>query len=366
MWPEVQALLDDAVARGVVPGAALAVRARDGDVRSFRTGHAELRPRKRLALPGHAWDLASLTKVLCTTSVAMRLVERGCLDLDAPVQEHLPTAPVGVTAAHLLHHSSGLAAWAPLHIGVTAAGLPWGSPAARAHMVEAALRSGLEAPPGTRHRYSDLGFLVLGALLEAAGGDRIDRLFEREVRAHAGVDLRWGWPGAAATEDCPTRGRVLAGEVHDLNAAAMGGLAPHAGLFGSPEAAVGLASWLIRARDGGEASLSSATVRRFWSAAGPGSHRLGWDGVTPGGSSAGSRWPLDGVGHLAFTGCSLWIAPRQRVAVALCTNRVHPHIEGGAVPGAPASARYVAFKALRPAVHGAIVAALVREAAWAD
>jgi serine-type D-Ala-D-Ala carboxypeptidase len=366
MWPEIEALLADAVGRGVVPGGAVAVWSRGGQVRSCGVGQAELRPRSRAVAPGLAWDLASLTKVLCTTSLAMRFVDRGCLDLDAPVRERLPGAPAGVTAAHLLHHSSGLPAWAPLHTGVAEAGLPWGSPGARAHVVAAALGAGLESAPGVRHRYSDLGFLVLGALLEAIGGDRIDRLFEREVRAHAGVDLRWGWPGAAATEDCPVRGRVLAGEVHDLNAAAMGGLAPHAGLFGTPEAAAGLGGWLLRAWDGAEPSLSSATVRRFWSAEGAGSHRLGWDGVTPGGSSAGARWPLDGVGHLAFTGCSLWLAPRQGVAVALCTNRVHPMVEGGAVPGAPITPRYAAFKALRPALHGAVVAAVEREGRWAD
>ena len=110
--------------------------------------------------------------------------------------------------------------------------------------------------------------------------------------------------------------------------------------------------------------LSSETVRTFWQYRGVGSHRLGWDGVTPGGSSAGARWPLDGVGHLAFTGCSLWIAPEQGVVVALCTNRLHPEIEGGAVPDAPVGPRYAAFKALRPALHTAVIAALEADGRW--
>ena len=365
MWPEVHRALDEAVAAGVVPGAALCVRTADGLVRSHGVGAAELRPRARPVTAGMAWDLASLTKVLCTTSVAMRLVEDGRLDLEAPVQEVLPGAPAGVSAAHLLQHASGLPAWGPLHGTVAAAGHPWGSPAARACVVAQAAQATPASAPGHRHCYSDLGFLVLGAVLEAIGGDRIDRLFEREVRRHAGADLRWGWPGAAATEDCPVRGRVLAGEVHDLNAASMGGLAPHAGLFGTPEAAVGLAAWLLCAWQGGRLELSAATVRRFWGTPGPGSHRLGWDGVTPGGSSAGGLWPLDGVGHLAFTGCSLWVAPRQGLIVGLCTNRVHPEIEGGAVPGAAPSPRYAAFKALRPALHTAIVRACMRDGSWA-
>jgi CubicO group peptidase (beta-lactamase class C family) len=364
MWPEVEAVLRRAVDDGVVPGAALCVGTRDGQRWSSALGCAELRPLRRPVAPGLAWDLASLTKVLCTTSVAMRLVEEGRLDLDRPVCAWVPEAPPGVTAAHLLQHGSGLPAWGPLHERVDAAGLAWGSPAARASMVEAALAPGLEAAPGQRHRYSDLGFLLLGAVLEAVGGERIDRLFERLVRRHSGADLRWGWPGAAATEDCPRRGRVLVGEVHDLNAAAMGGLAPHAGLFGTPEAVAAHGLWLLRAWDGVGEGLSAGTVRRFWSSVGPGSHRLGWDGVTPGGSSAGPRWPLDGVGHLAFTGCSLWIAPRQGAVVALCTNRVHPVIEGGAVPSAPVSPRLAAFKRLRPAVHTAVVAGLEAEGRW--
>lgn len=105
-------------------------------------------------------------------------------------------------------------------------------------------------------------------------------------------------------------------------------------------------------------------MRDAWTARGPGSHRLGWDGVTPGGSSAGPRWPLDGVGHLGFTGCSVWVAPRQRVVVALLSNRVHPEVAGGAVPDAPVSKRYAAFKRLRPALHTAVVEALDAQGRW--
>jgi CubicO group peptidase (beta-lactamase class C family) len=153
------------------------------------------------------------------------------------------------------------------------------------------------------------------------------------------------------------------GEVHDLNAAVLGGIAPHAGLFGSADtvAQLGL-TYLGAQRSGGW--VSSATVDTFFSHRGPGSHHLGFDGVTPGASSAGPDWPLDGVGHLGFTGCSLWLAPQQGVSVALLANRVHPVIEGGAVPGSPLHPRYRRFKALRPAVHSAVVSVLSSAGHW--
>jgi serine-type D-Ala-D-Ala carboxypeptidase len=361
VWAEVNGLMSDAVRDGVVPGCALCVRDLDEVLFLGAAGHAELRPRTRPVQPGLAWDLASLTKVLATTAIAVDLVRDGALDLDAPIREALGAGPPGVTARHLLQHTSGLPAWDQLAAKVDAAGRPWGTSETRSWVMEAALSAPVEAAPGSRHRYSDLGFLALGALLERVGGERLDRLFEARVRAPTGADLRWGWPGAAATEDCPVRGRVLVGEVHDLNAAAMGGIAPHAGLFGAPEAVAAAGAGWISSWQGGDEAL-----RLFWSARGAGSHVMGWDGVTKGGSTAGDRWPLDGVGHLGFTGCSLWLAPRQGISVALVSNRVHPEVEGGAVPNAPLTPRIQAFRALRPRLHTAIVDALHRAGRWRD
>ncbi|RME20642.1 MAG: esterase, partial [Deltaproteobacteria bacterium] len=221
------------------------------------------------------------------------------------------------------------------------------------------------AAPGAVHCYSDLGILLLGAALEVVGGDRLDRLWDARVRRPTGVDLRFGWPDAAATEDCPVRRRVIVGEVHDLNAAVMGGIAPHAGLFGSAGEAAACAAWQLRAWQGrGDEGLDPELVRTAWGWTAAGSHHLGWDGVSQPGSTAGPSWPPDGVGHLGFTGTSLWVAPRQDVIVCLCTNRVHPTIEGGASPGQPVGPRTRAFRALRPAVHRAIVAALAAGGRW--
>jgi len=358
------ALLVDAVAKGVVPGASYCVRGADGVHHRFSTGRAEIRPAQRAATDDTAWDLASLTKVLATTPIVMALVEEGRMSPDDPVTRWIAGGPDGVTVGHLLSHSSGLPAWVPFAevLGLDGAG----EAAKRATVLEHAAGTDVDAVPGTLYRYSDIGFLMLCAIIERAGDASLEALFARHVAGPSGVDLRWGWPGAAATEDCPTRGRVMVGEVHDLNAWLMGGVSTHAGLFGTASSVAALGAWQLRAFNGCDTEgLSPAVVRRFFGATGAGSHHWGWDGVSPGGS-AGSRWPLDGVGHLAFTGCSIWMAPRQDCVVALCTNRVHPIIEGGAVPDAPVHPRYAAFKSLRPALHTKIVTALVGCSAWPE
>ncbi len=365
MWAEVDDLLQGAVADGILPGCALAVWMGDSPLHTAVFGQAEQRPTPRPATLQTPWDLASLTKALGATPVAMSLVADGRLDLDAPLRTILPDAPVGVTAAHCLSHTSGLPAWRPLYLLPEVAGAGWGSPAARDHALAAARSTALQAAPGTRHAYSDLGFLLLCAAVETVTGHRLDRLYEERVRSRSGVSLRWGWPGAAATEDCPERGEVIRGTVHDLNAHAMGGVSSHAGLFGRVEDVAAAAAWQLRAWRGEEGEgLVPEVVRRFWSHSAAGSHHLGWDGVSPTGSSAGDRWPADGVGHLGFTGCSVWIAPRQDVIVALVSNRVHPIVEGGSGPDAPIHPRYAAFKVLRPAIHTAVVAALQGAGRW--
>jgi CubicO group peptidase (beta-lactamase class C family) len=350
MWSAVDQLVADGAARGLYAGAALVVRGPDSVLHETVTGSAEVRPRQRPAQGDTAWDLASLTKVLVAAPLAMQLVA----NLDQPIRELIEDAPVGVTWRHCLQHTSGLAAWAPLY-EIDAV---WGTTETRERVLAKARSVPPEAPPGTRALYSDLGFLLLTAALERLGGDRIDRLFERHVRSRGRFDLRWGWPDAAATEDCPVRRRVVVGEVHDLNAAVLGGLSGHAGLFGSAREVAAAAAWQLRAFHGAEEGLPTETVRAYWTAKGPGSHHLGWDGVSPGASSAGPRWPADGVGHTGFTGCSLWVAPERRIVVAFLANRVHPLVEGGSVPSAPVSPRYQAFKDLRPELHTRILAAL--------
>ena len=350
----VEALIREAVSGGVLPGAAIAVWLRGRPRWRFVHGAAELQPLPRVVAPDTAWDLASLTKVLVATPLAMAMVTEGLLDLDAPIDALLAGAPPRVTARHLLAHTSGLPAWRPLFEEIAGEGLTWGSEAARRRLAELAWSSPVEAAPGERACYSDLGFLTLGALLERLGGDRLDRLWEGRVRAPAGVDLRWGWPGAAATEDCPVRRRVIVGEVHDLNSAVGGGITAHAGLFGPVDQVARAGAWQLSAARGGVPGIAGSVAREFLGAQGLGGRHLGWDGVSETGSSAGASWPADGVGHLGFTGCSLWMAPRQALVVAFLSNRVHPLVEGGARPPFQDGPRLQAMRRLRPAVHEAI------------
>jgi len=364
MWADVSALLEDAVSRDLFPGAAVCVRTPEQVLFSTAAGSAQVSPAVRAASTHTPWDLASITKVLGTTPLLMRLVGTGRLSLDAPLTDILPDAPAGVTASHCLSHTSGLPPWRRLFIDLPDQ-TAWGSAEARAQALRLAYTTPTTARPGRRYAYSDLGMMLLCAAVEALTGQRLDALWHAEVGARCGADLRWGWPGdAAATEDCPTRGRVLVGEVHDLNTAVLGGVSSHAGLFGTAESAAAAAAWQLRAWGGerGE-GLEPEVVRHFWSYQAAGSHKLGWDGVTPGASTAGPRWPLDGVGHTGFTGGVLWVAPQQGIVAAFCSNRVHPEVEGGAVPGATGP-RTVAFRALRPQLFTAIVEALEAEDRW--
>jgi CubicO group peptidase (beta-lactamase class C family) len=362
MFEAVDGLLTEAVASGMFPGTSICVRSASEVLHQFSVGRAEIRPALRDASDSTVWDVASLTKVLATTPVAMAMVDAGLLDLDAPVRETLPDAGEGVTARHLLTHTSGLPAWMPMaeQLGLNGAG----TNAVRDSVLRLARSAPLQSSPGERYVYSDLGFLTLCAQLEALGGMRLDGLYERFVRSPSGVDMRFGWPSAAATEECPLRGSLIRGEVHDLNAWLMGGVSSHAGLFGTAANVAAGAAWQLRAWQGAEGlGLSPKVVRQFWSEVAVGSHHLGWDGVSPKGS-AGPLWPLDGVGHLGFTGCSVWIAPRQDLVVGWTTNRVHPEIEGGAVPDAPISPRYAAFRRLRPLVHTAVIESMKQSSSW--
>lgn len=356
MFGAVDGLLERAVADGVIPGVSVCIREGDADlhVRSF--GQAEIRPTERVASNDTVWDLASLTKVLATTPILMSMVERGELTLETRVRELLPEVAEDVTVGHLLSHCAGFPAWKAF---VDVVGLDGPrSQAARARILLDASRTELEAEPGARHRYSDIGFLILAKLIETVTGSDLRQVYRERVGVPSGVHLHWGHPDAAATEDCPHRQRVMRGEVHDLNAWLMGGVSTHAGLFGTATDVAASAAWQLRAFHGATGEgLDSTVVRRFMETQGVGSHRMGWDGVSPGGS-AGPLWPRDGIGHLAFTGCSIWMAPRERIVVALLSNRVHPVIEGGAVPNAPIHPRYVAFRELRQSVHSAIAEAV--------
>jgi CubicO group peptidase (beta-lactamase class C family) len=267
------------------------------------------------------YDVASLTKVCATTPLALRLIAQGKLGLDTKVCTLLPEfqgpGKERVTVRHLLTHSAGLVPY--VQFFKTLQG--------RDAIVRAACAEGLRTEPEAEVAYSDLGMILLMACLERAGGAPFADLVQREVLTPLGMGAaafaRSGKPCAAPpTEQCAWRGRVIAGEVHDENAFAMGGVSGHAGLFATaPDVArVGL---LFLAGGGGflPTSLARTAIRHTDLPAGS-TRALGFDTFVPGGSG-GSLLHATAFGHTGFTGTSMWCDPSRDLCIVLLSNRVH-------------------------------------------
>jgi CubicO group peptidase (beta-lactamase class C family) len=307
------------------------------------------------------YDLASLTKVVVTTTLSMILVDEGRLDLDARVQSFFPGFSGGakgeVTVRHLLTHSGGLLWWAPLYKEVRG----------KAAYLERIVALDLAYEPGTKSVYSDLGIVLLGDILERVSGTGFEELARRRVVEALGMKDTGYRPAAALvpriapTEMDPWRGRVVRGEVHDENAFALGGVAPHAGLFGTAPDLARLAQALLDAGTfAGRRIVSRATVELFTERAGvPASSRaLGWDTPTdesglrsstagqPGYSSAGSLLSARSFGHTGFTGTSMWMDPERGLYVILLTNRVHPTRENDKIRDVRSQVADAAVRAL--------------------
>jgi CubicO group peptidase (beta-lactamase class C family) len=295
--------------------------------------------------PDTIFDLASLTKVLATTAMAMLLLERGKLDLEMPAVSVLPefAGDLGkekITLRMLLAHRSGLPAHAKLYECATG----------YQHVLGAACAVEPEAEPGTKETYSDIGFILLGELLTRLARERLDQFCQREIFAPLGMNMTQFNPPMAwksnippTVEDKEFRGRVVQGEVHDENASAMGGVAGQAGLFAPVLDVAKFARCMLR---GGAPVLKSETVGMFTTKDDPlGSYALGWD--TPSvPSQSGKYFSPHSFGHLGYTGTSLWIDPERQLAVVLLTNRTWP------------DATNQKIKEIRPAFHDAIVEAL--------
>ena len=324
-----QRVLDSAIAAGAAPGAVLAVSVK-GERYVSGTGALgigdEIRPSGSTL-----YDMASLTKVIVLTTLAMDAVEEGRLDLDAPVVSYLPDFARGsgeksrVTVRDLLLHDSGL----PAHRRL------WKETFVREGAILRTITSDLDAPPGTRMVYSDLGAITLTTILEKLYGARVDRIFATKVSGPLGLQrMRYlppkGWRSEIApTENDPWRGHLLRGEVHDENAARLAGVSGHAGLFASAEDLLRFGEWALAGALGRSTPGARQPPRAFrtWTLTQDhptGSSRgLGWD--TPSGvSSAGTIMSARSFGHTGFTGTSVWIDPTRVVVIVLLTNRVHP------------------------------------------
>lgn len=326
-----RATLDSAIRAGAAPGAVLAVSVH-GQRIVYATG--DIGVEDPLRPDGHTdYDLASVTKVVALTTLAMMAVDEHRLALDSPVVHYLPRFGEGgadkyqVTVRNLLLHDSGLPADRPLYTEASD----------RDGAIDLALETPLQSPPGTRYVYSDLGAITLTAIIEKLYHQRIDRLFEERIARPLGFKrMRYLPPSGWHKEIAPTeydstwRKKLVWGTVHDENAARMDGVSGHAGLFSDADDLLRFGEWALAGARGEQVpgklqppkEFATWTIRQdqpFGSSRG-----LGWD--TPSGleSSAGRIMSPRSFGHTGFTGTSIWMDPDNDVVIVLLTNRVNP------------------------------------------
>ncbi len=319
-----------AVARGDLPGATLGLVTRAG-VRAVRTaGHAMLVPGQELLTRDHWFDLASLTKVIATTTMILTLAEQGRIGLDRPLTDAIPdlrqydvegAAERQLTFRDCLCHRTHLPAVAPIYT--------YGDDPQRLRAF--VLQREWPAGPSV---YSDINFILLGIAIERITGAPLRAWPLPEGLGYAPVD-----GPVVATEACPWRGRVLRGDVHDENAAALDGAAGHAGLFGTVDGVLDFARGLLDGTGASPVQLQAIVERQ------QGDRTCGWErrfAGWHGGEACSDRT----IGHTGFTGTGLWIDMDRGLAWTLLTNRVHPtrHRDSG-------------IFALRPAVGDAVIAA---------
>src|SRR5271157_1308160 len=321
-------IVGNAIAARTFPACSLAVTFR-GELVAYKTiGRFTYDPASAEVTTASLFDLASLTKVVATTAMAMILYERGLLDLEAPVTAIAPEFAGHdsgddprrreVTMRMLLAHSSGLPAYEKLFLRAQT----------REDLLQAAFTTPLAAAPGARAEYSDIGFITLGMT---------------HTTFNPAPALKNSIPPTA--DDRSFRHRIIQGEVQDENASVLGGVAGHAGLFSTAE---DLAIFAHAMLNGGHPILRSSTVELFSrreSAPAGTSRALGWD--TPAApSQSGKYFSPRSFGHLGYTGASLWIDPDRQLSISLLTNRTWPDCQNQAI------------KQVRPAFHDAVMEAL--------
>jgi beta-N-acetylhexosaminidase len=375
----VDSIITAALANSASPGAALAIGRHGRLVRLRGFGRLDYRPGFAAVTDSSLYDVASLTKVVATTSAAMLLVQEGRLDLDARVSRYLPEwsgAPIkdSVTVRHLLTHTAGLPAFRPF----------WSQARGKQEYLQRITALPLDYTPGTRMVYSDLGLITVGFIIERLTGRELDdfvrervfaplgmresmfnplaQLVARATTAAGGPPPRVAQRGDTAANDllpriAPTeidtlfRKQHMHGRVHDENAFAMGGVSGHAGLFSSARDLAAFAQMLLNGGFyAGRRVLAPETIDLFRARQNDFSSRaLGWD--TPAacglGTAGGDYFSAESIGHTGFTGTSLWIDFERDLFVVLLTNRVNPGRE---------NQKHVP---LRRAVHDAVQQALV-------
>lgn len=352
-------LLLDAVAGGVFPGAVLLVARHQKTLFCEAVGNGAVLPAPRLMTGQTRFDLASLTKPLATALTALSLVSQEKLQLDNSLAELLPSTNIPqdkqeITLRQLLCHCSGLPAWKPYYLSLQTFPLK----DRKASLRQMILEEPLDSSPGTTTIYSDLGFLIIEWILEQTSGQNLHHFTRQNLFGHLGcttpvflpLDRESGLEAHefADTEYCSWRAITLSGQVHDENAYVLGGVAGHAGLFGTATEVKCVLDAILDTLSTGNTSApwSRERLSEFLRPArlDPASTwALGFD--TPGSSdsSAGHHFSTETVGHLGFTGTSFWLDLQREMAVILLTNRIHPSRENEKI------------KDFRPLLHDAVM-----------
>lgn len=348
-FQEVERTFEQAIADGVFPGAVVLV-SKEGSIAYERAfGSRSLVPRSSPMELGTIFDLASLTKPMATATALMLLVKEKKLRLDDLVTRVIPMYGVFgkqlTTFRQLLNHTSGLPAWKPYFEEIMQQEKGgrinfMASRAAKNWVYQEIHREKPIAAPGSQALYSDLGYILLGEVVEALTGNTLDRFCHDRIfkplqlRATGFVDLtqlrthriRPVESMIAPTEDCPWRKKILCGEVHDDNAYAMGGVAGHAGLFASARDVHAFLLRMNRCLYGNDEFLPRDLLQEFFKPSeSPGrGFALGWDTPSAEHSASGRLFSARSIGHLGYTGCSFWWDLEKNCHVILLTNRVHP------------------------------------------
>lgn len=343
-------VIEEAIAARAFPGASVAVTAFGKLVALRSFGRFTFEAESPAVTTETIFDLASVTKVVATTSMAMILYDRGLLDLEAPILGVLPEFAADdlrrneISFRMLLAHSSGLPAYEKLFLGAST----------RNALLQEAFKVPLKYSPGTHAEYSDIGFILLGVAIERIAGESLDTFAQREFFGPLGLvhttfnpPVEWRQRIPPSADDKTFRKRVIQGEVQDENASVLGGVAGQAGVFSSAKDVAAFAHCML---NGGAPIVKSETValftRREDSPAGT-SRALGWD--TPSApSQSGKYFSAGSFGHLGYTGTSLWIDPARQLSVTLLTNRTWPDCSNQAI------------KQVRPQFHDAVIGAMER------
>jgi uncharacterized protein YbbC (DUF1343 family)/CubicO group peptidase (beta-lactamase class C family) len=327
----VDAVIERAIAEHHIPGAVLVV-GHDGAV-VYRKAYGErwLEPRRERMTVDTVFDLASLTKVVVTTVAVMQLFEQGLVRMSDPVAKYLPefaqNGKEDITVRQLLTHFSGL----PQDLDLKSA---WEGKATAYQMAFAAAPV---MPPGSKFMYSDVNFIVLGALVERVSGQTLDAYAAAHIFAPLHMTRTCfnppaSWRASIAPTQYDESEHMLWGVVHDPTARRMGGVAGHAGVFSTADDLAKFAQALL---DGGDGILSAATVAKMTQPEQPPSapvlRGFGWDIDSPYSTNRGDLFPVGSFGHTGFTGTSIWIDPTTQSYVILLTNAVHPRGKGNAI-----------------------------------